>query len=543
MNTDTDSIAPSYLATPVVQYLGDILQELKDGELLVPRFQRDFIWKPDQQLELLRSIYAGIPIGSIMVWRTSSHKLKTESRVGFHIFPDPSAGAKSTRSYLLDGLQRLCTLLIALVPHHPNLPPLQKPGVKSELPFGDDYQFFYDLRQEDFVILRKGSPPQYLVPTTILLSSLQLLRFQRNLESLLDSEQLIARCDRLANAFRNYKLPIIPIVSNDLEDATKAFQRINSGGTPMSDTHMVAALTFGKDFDLALLLDNAADRLAGVGWQKLDRKYILATVRALRNLEIANPNAEQLSKALRADHGLVERAVDCIIRAASFLRERCVIPTPDFVPYSYQAVLIAAALEHTPTLTNVQSDALYRWLWRTTYTALFLGARSQNINDALEKVRRIVAMGDADVVPSDDLVETLPSRFDFRAARSKALAARLAELEPRTFDGKVVDVRKLFEASGAAAIGQLLEPRRAVENTGPENRFIYPPNIWPVDKVFALVDDSISQEVFRSQAIPESAVPLWRSHKFADFFVQRRECILELEGEFVTGLGLRYSIL
>ena len=73
----------------------------------------------------------------------------------------------------------------------------------------------------------------------------------------------------------------------------------------MSDFHMVAALTYSKDFDLAALIERASEELGEVGWDSLDEKYILATIRARQGLNIASPNADATSKALRKDPQLV----------------------------------------------------------------------------------------------------------------------------------------------------------------------------------------------------------------------------------------------
>lgn len=235
--------------------------------------------------------------------------------------------------------------------------------------------------------------------------------------------------------------------------------------------------------------------------------------------------------------------MDCITRAARFFRQRCLIATPEFVPYSYQAVIIAAALENSsPELNAIQSTGLWRWLWTTTYTAFFLGARSQNINAALKTVRRIILYGDEKDKQTEELIEALPKRFDFRAARSKAFAIRLAELRPKTADGHDIDLCATLSANGATALVQLADSSLPLATSGPENRFLYPPVRWPVDKIFAGRGQA-SEEFFQSHGIPESAADLWRQYKLDQLLQRRREHLREIECEFVMGLGLRYSAI
>ena len=68
---------PTYFSDPQVQNLQQIIEDIQRGGLLIPRFQRLFQWTDDQRLTLLQSIREGLPIGSILVWRTTEHKLDT----------------------------------------------------------------------------------------------------------------------------------------------------------------------------------------------------------------------------------------------------------------------------------------------------------------------------------------------------------------------------------------------------------------------------------------------------------------------------------
>jgi len=78
-------------------------------------------------------------------------------------------------------------------------------------------------------------------------SSIRLLQFQRGLAGQPDADQLIQRADALAETFRSYKLPVIPVVTDDL----------------------VRALTWRPDFDLEERLSGVRDELAEAGWSSL----------------------------------------------------------------------------------------------------------------------------------------------------------------------------------------------------------------------------------------------------------------------------------
>jgi Protein of unknown function DUF262 len=542
MNEDHTETAPSYLAEPSVQYLAQILNDIAGGNILVPRFQRGIVWDDDQRLELLRSIYSGTPIGSIMVWRTTNTKLETFSHIGSHSLPQsPTPTPGAPRQYLLDGLQRMSTLFGALIPSKTEF---------SDIPSNSriNWNIYFDLSEQEFTLFRgRGGECalDHWVPTSALLDSVQLLRFQRKLSSLDNKgDELIVRTDRLANAFRNYKIPVIPIVTNNLEDVTKAFQRINSQGTAMSDVHMVGALTYSPDFDLQSELDDAKQELAEVGWENLDRKYILATVRTFENLEISSPNAEQLSKTLKNKPSLIKDAVSAIKRAAGFLKERCNIPSPAFVPYSYQSVLLADVLRNLPNeLPTSISRNLESWFWVTTYTSYFLGARSKEIRTALESVRAIAHGQNFELTNrTPKSVERLPERFDFHGARAKAIALLLARLGPRLINGTLINIDDCFAMHGGAALVQFWrsDTKSAGIVGGPENRLIYPPERWGSDRL-ALDLLDFDEGFLKSHALSADALTMYRSGRFTDFQKIRRNIIEVHEKQFVEDLGIEYD--
>src|SRR5947207_11475866 len=102
MADESDAIT----VTPQIMLLEQVLTELANGRLRVPRFQRPFVWRPEQMLTLFDSIERGYPIGSLLVWDTDLD-LPTLDRVADIDVPRPAGGG---HSYLLDGHQRFSTL-------------------------------------------------------------------------------------------------------------------------------------------------------------------------------------------------------------------------------------------------------------------------------------------------------------------------------------------------------------------------------------------------------------------------------------------------
>ena len=80
--------------------LGAILDQIDTGTMLLPEFQRGYVWNRDQVRGLMRSLYRGYPVGALLVWEAEAEAASVR---GFN----PAAGVKQL---LLDGQQRVTSL-------------------------------------------------------------------------------------------------------------------------------------------------------------------------------------------------------------------------------------------------------------------------------------------------------------------------------------------------------------------------------------------------------------------------------------------------
>jgi hypothetical protein len=80
--------------------LDSLLSQIDSGSMLLPEFQRGYVWNRDQVRGLLRSLYLGYPVGGFLVWETETTADDVRGT-------DEAVG---NRTLLLDGQQRLTTL-------------------------------------------------------------------------------------------------------------------------------------------------------------------------------------------------------------------------------------------------------------------------------------------------------------------------------------------------------------------------------------------------------------------------------------------------
>lgn len=516
---------PAQTSEPIIQYLYQLIDSIAEGRLLIPRFQRPLVWGWDRQSELLRSVKDGIPMGAVMIWRTSKPTIECQRKLAGHDLPPPDP--ELPRAYLLDGLQRLSTLFAALR------------GIRSDM--GEDAEpasIGYDLEEQSFVMISNQQSKPAVIPLSVLPNSVTLLRYQRRLKGP-NAETWIDRSDELAKAFREYKVPVIPIVSDDFDVAARTFNLINSQGVKMGEADMIHALTWSPAFELRDRLEALrSEILQPLGWGQVDFETVLKVVKADADLDLYEESAEEVSKVLKHSPEAIERACQKLARVADLLRQECGILDWELVPYELQAVLLASSLSTEPS--DVLRKLLADWFWLTTYGELFAGLSGYRLGVVVKAVRTLVkSCGIVWSGPSPFRIRPLPATSDFRAVRIKALALQLARRQALVFASETVPFRLLADHR-RSALYQLV-PRRllAKENfSSPANRFLCAPDDAAPLRAQVLTGH-VSDSVAAAHLIPQAASEAAAANDWDLFIEVRLEAIQVAEKTFVDEIIAR----
>ena len=98
--------------------IAHLLNEIRDGDIVLPDLQREFVWKPDQMRLLFDSIMQGYPFGSLLLWETRFLNVyyrdfvrDAQERMTF--IPKLKEAGKPKRM-VLDGQQRLQSLYLGI---------------------------------------------------------------------------------------------------------------------------------------------------------------------------------------------------------------------------------------------------------------------------------------------------------------------------------------------------------------------------------------------------------------------------------------------
>jgi hypothetical protein len=530
---------PTFVSEPQIQHLVELLEDIHRGYLQVPRFHRPFVWDLEQRLELMRSIRDGLPIGTITLWRTHSVRIATYDRLGPHSQNVLPSDNQPVRQYLLDGVQRLTTLYGALYP--PAAPQsLSDAGAES-------FSIYYNLESEDFVTPRQELIGPYHLPLSVLLNSVELLRFHRSLRGK-EPETWFERADEIFRAFRGYKIPIIPIATDDLEMATRAFQRLNIQGTLMSEIHMVNALTWTSRFDLVAQVGELKEQtLNSHGWGDLNDDLLLKTCKLALGLDIQEESVEKLSERIKARPQVLQESVSNIERGALFLAKHCRIERPSVLPYSFQLVLLAEAFRQDPSPDESTLLLLRDWFWMTTYGELFAGVSGGRLQRVLDELmmnlkRKMLTWPGATPFRR----RPLGSRFDMlRGARGRALALRLVDARPLDSSGEEIPAPSILARESAKALVHLVSRNELPEDqadlyASPANRLLVRPEDAPAIRKL-LLEGSVSKEFLRSHIISPGAHKALRQGNPEKFLQLRMKEFDALEEQFIAPIVQQLS--
>jgi hypothetical protein len=517
--------APSYQTEPQIQFLYQLVRDIGEGHLQLPRFLRPFLWTEEQRLELFRSIRSGTPIGSVMVWRTNIIDIRCYDSLGPYELKPPSG---ELRTYVIDGHQRLETLFSAL-----HTPPTGAPLL--------DEVAYFDAENDDFLFAQRDRTPEPTwLPLRFVLDFARLLPLQRSLTARPDADILVRRMDSVVGAFSRYKIPVLPIVANDLDQVTTMFQRLNSKGTVLSEVQMVNALTWSDTFDLNESIAFWKERwLVPYGWGRLDDKVILDACKVALGFDAYDSDVDAVSRALRQQPQRLDDAADAVLGAAKFLRGHCGIRSPELLPYASHIIPLAEAIRQKPEREDgADRDALVRWFWLLAYS----GSRA-----GIPKLLQALAYfcGTSAELPAIPIalaspLPPLPKRFDFRTARCKTLALRLAE--------RVPDGAELLSHARADALAHMVLDWTALSREwfpSPANRIFVDPTA--AAQARSAIEEACKagsmrrpeqQSVLEAHVISPEAADAFARNDLDAFFTLRRQALDALEADFARRMGI-----
>jgi len=247
--------------------ISEILYGIDVGEIVLPEFQREYVWNREQSKQLIFSLLRGYPVGGLLFWKTPTP-------------PDLKSTRKATKrsgtyQVLLDGQQRVTTLYMLI---RGDIPPFYSSDEIKQ----DPRDLYYNLRDGElqyFSSSKMDADPFWQSVTDCFDSqAVSIFKVLDSSEVPAEDREDVGRAVEghlnSLRAIRDLELPTQTVPATaQLAEAVDVFDRVNSQGTKLRDwelalTHMTASwpevrrqmktkiaetTAAGFDFDLKLM--------------------------------------------------------------------------------------------------------------------------------------------------------------------------------------------------------------------------------------------------------------------------------------------------
>jgi len=414
-----------------VRSLKAYLDDFEFGKIVIPSFQRNFVWSKDKIKLLFDSIKRNYPIGSIQFWKPldNADKWIGDALIGPYKRKAICPSRDRDYIYVLDGFQRLSSLFGCLTnPYKYN---------KNSFEFDqeiweDKFNLYYDLEEEEFFYPRRAgtSTEAYQIPVYMLINSVAFRQYTRKyLYKIKDEEKVdlyLDRADVLGQVFINYQIAVVDINYASIEEAVEVFRRVNSTGQPISKDWIVSALTHKEDFRLGTEIDILLDKLKVFNFGNIKRHIIFQCIQSSFGYIYFDYRIEDLAK--REDFiDVTQNAIKSIEKAVQFLYEELLVLTSKILPYNSQLVFLTTFFNtiKNKKLSKRQVLALKKWFWVTSYSNYFSIYSLGKQRKAFEQLQLFIEDESVSPVYYDNedsfLTQDFPHKINRRSVRTKSL--------------------------------------------------------------------------------------------------------------------------
>lgn len=456
--------------------LRKLLEQISDGKLQLPDFQREWVWDDLRIRDLLASVAQGWPIGAILLLETGG-KLRFKLRT---FEGAPARSPSAAQRLALDGQQRLTSLFLALRSGKP-VPTFFEEKRKAK---GDVLRWYYfDLRKwfdpevdkrdailsipEDRVIrenfdrdvrLDLSTPAAEYAAHCIRVDAVfdgSYRAWRRGYEDFhgraTHAVDLWNRFEeRVVDTIAAYQIPYIQLDRDtDREAVCAVFEKVNQGGKPL-DTFELVTATFAGEEEGFHLAEDWATRFARLRDYSLLLSELAATdfLQAVTLLSSYQHRDEPGARAVgcrREDMLLLDLAdwkanagrIEEGFRACVKLLDRERIYEPKWLPYQSQLIPLAAiaAAVGPRLLEEPARTKVLQWYWCGVMGRLYSGTTETRFRKDMVEVPRWLDGGpepttvrEAEFVPGRLLRASSRNAADYKGVMALYLQAGSCDL-------------------------------------------------------------------------------------------------------------------
>ncbi len=488
-----------------------LVDEYRAGHIVVPEFQREYVWKRSRAPQLIDSLYRGFPVSSLLLWQ-SEEETRPRRR-------DPRPVRSAVMSWLIDGQQRVITLARTMS--------------------GDEgIDVVYHAEQDVFKLSNAATRNDSAwVRISDLWDDERYREMRRNLDGSKAADRREKRFE-LVRRILDYEVPLVRMIDHSFRDAVTAFKRINTLGMKLRKQDIESAELASRHS--GFIADEVAPFLHKLRNDGYDRLNIMHLFRACAF--VAKPDGRnrtplhELERAeVMAAWNQTKRATE---QAINLVRSELGLINMEILWSGALLVPVIALCAITPPKSR-DAAAIGAWL----ALAALLHRYSVSSETTLDQDLRACRAAD----PIGALLTNL------RGSRSNLVA------EPRDFTGSLSDrggLLALYIACRHRGILDFFTGGKVLLQTRVDRHHILPraqfaestrtsaDNVANIAFIAEDVNKSIGQSgpevylkkikasVLASQCVPADSA-LWTIDTAEDFWEARRDLLVESFNEYI----------
>jgi hypothetical protein len=355
--------------------LAAILDQIDSGSVLLPEFQRGYVWNRDQVRGLMRSLYLDYPVGSLLTWETQAEGSFVRGA---------AATTPTLRVLILDGQQRV-TSLYGITRGRPPAFFQGDEKVFSGLRFNvedETFEFYGPAKMRD--------DPRWIDVTSLYTKGLEhhIGVLNAHPETQPRIVTYMERLSRLRGVLdRNLHEEKITGEDKTVNVVVDIFNRVNSGGTKLSKGDLALAKMCAAWPEARAAMRSHLD-----GWDKegfafsldwlLRNTTAVATGRAefssLEDLEVAN-----FKQALEASAKYVSKFLDVIGGRLGLDHDRVLMGR-----YAFPVISRLLHLAGGQFVTSADTDRALFWYIHSALWGRFAGSTETVLNQDYDAAAR-----------------------------------------------------------------------------------------------------------------------------------------------------------
>ena len=404
--------------------LSDILKEISEGKTQLPDFQRGWVWDAEHIRGLLASIAVSYPIGAIMLLETGNPDVRFK--------PRPIQGASKNgypENFILDGQQRLTTLFQTLYTNEL----VEKKEIQrwyyfdiqkallndfdiidSIISIPENKQITRDFGRE-IIFSCASDELEYknlVFPVNKLLNSTDW--FNQYMQYWNFNQDKIKTFQKFYEAvikrFETYQIPVIKMFKHNPKDAVcQVFEKVNTGGVPLSVFELLTATFAADEFNLREDWEDRKKKfkdhevISSLGNNEFLQAISLYSTIERRELSIKNEESGDNLPAISCkkrdvlkitlEHYIkwADKAQESFVNAGKLLIKNKIFKSRD-LPYSTQLVPLSVIIGRLGEKSENEGvkQKILRWYWNGILGELYGGANETRFaKDVIEVVEWI----------------------------------------------------------------------------------------------------------------------------------------------------------